>query len=122
MSDQCGEKLTEPFVAEAIRQAASGILPPLRFAMLVPAEDAPPRYVLYVEGAPGPELAARVDELLRRNPHYDLCRRLGQLQAVECRLIRGGYDAFAAHEMSRGKRLGEIKPVALASSAGWRGK
>jgi len=120
VSDRFGEKLSESFVGEVIREATADASSPPRFAMLAPEHDKAQRYVLYLEGTCSPTLAARVDGLLRRNPHYAWCRDLGQLQAVEVfQIRRGGYETFVAHETGRGRRLGEIKASPLSREAGW---
>jgi hypothetical protein len=120
VSDRFGEKLSECFVGEVIREALAGAPVPPRFAMLAPDDGTTRRYVLYLEGDCEPELAARVDDLLRRNPHYARCRDLGQLQAVEVfQIRRRGYETFVTHETARGHRLGEIKASPLSREPGW---
>ena len=120
VSDRFGEKLSECFVGEVIREAMAGAASPPRFAMLAPNDGTAPRYILYLEGVCEPKLAARVDELLRRNPDYAWCRNLGQLQAVEVfQIRRSGYETFIAHETGRGRRLGEIKASPLSRETGW---
>jgi hypothetical protein len=120
VSDRFGEKLSEGFVGEVIREAMAGASSPPHFAMLAPEDGAAQRYVLYLEGVCEPQLAARVDELLQRNPNYAWCRNLGQLQAVEIfEIRRSGYETFVAHETGRGRRLGEIKASPLSPETGW---
>ena len=120
-SDLFGEKLSEGFVAGVIREvlAASGV--EARFTLLAPESDADGwRYVLFLEGEIPMGMAERLDYALRKNPNYDYCRELGQLQAAEVFMIRsGGYEIFAKRLVSEGKRLGEVKPVALSGNAGW---
>jgi hypothetical protein len=78
------------------------------------------RYVLFLEGEISMGMAERLDYALRKNPNYDYCRELGQLQAAEVfKIESGGYEAFANRLVVEGKRLGEIKPVALSSASGW---
>ena len=121
VSDRCGEKLSEAFVAQVIRELArvSGSSP--RYALLAPDTEANGvHYTLHWEGECPPGLAARVDESLRQNPNYAWCRAFGQLQTCRAFHIRaGGYKTFVAHEMKRGRRLGEIKPAALSCDTGW---
>jgi hypothetical protein len=122
VSDLCGEKLAEPVVAEAVREVSAtlGLTP--RFAM-VAAEEGPggPGYVLYWEGSVAPGLAGCFETILRRNPHYAWCRDLGQLPELRLfQIEEGGYENFVAREMEHGRRLGEIKPIALSCRTGWR--
>lgn len=123
VSDLCGEKLAESFVTQAINAtcASLGVVP--RFAMLAPESDATGRwnYTLFVEGDLPPLLAPQLDHHLRENPHYALCRDLGQLGPVRCfQIASGGYESFCQVSVSDGRRLGEIKPQALSSRTDWR--
>ncbi|HXF62398.1 MAG TPA: GH3 auxin-responsive promoter family protein, partial [Caldilineaceae bacterium] len=82
ISDRFGEKLTEPFVAACLRELFERVGLAPAFALLAPEDAAgAPAYALFVElkmPLP-PGLATDLDEALRRNFHYDYCRRLGQL-------------------------------------------
>jgi hypothetical protein len=79
ISDRFGEKLSELFVVEILREVF-GSDPP-RFALLAPDEDpAGCRYTLYVEAKAQAHWAGALDRALRRNLHYAYCRDLGQLQ------------------------------------------
>ena len=116
-SDRCGEKLSEAFVAEII----TTLFPRARFALLAPEQiEATWRYTLFLEGEITSAVTARLDAALCANPHYALCRRLGQLGAAAIfHLEHGGYAAFTAAETARGLRLGDIKPVALSPRSDW---
>ncbi len=123
VSDLRGEKLHESFVATALARvfARTGTSP--RFAMLAPSEEGPAGYVLYLEAenAQPADLGQMLDEELSANPHYRLCRSLGQLAAV--RITRVERDAFARyleHCRQRGQRLGDVKPLALSPLREWR--
>jgi hypothetical protein len=118
-SDLCGEKLTEAFVITVLAEHCPGAA----FAMLAPeAHSRGWRYVLFIEGGPHPcDLEPRLDTALRANPHYALCRDLGQLAALSVASITSGYERYVAAEMARGLRLGDIKPVALSTRTDWRG-
>ena len=122
-SDLCGEKLTEIFVTRAIESvcAACGFAP--RFAMLAPDRDADGRwsYTLFVEGVPPCGLPSRLDDELRKNPHYSLCRDLRQLGPLCCfQISSGAYQIFCDASTSEGRRPGDIKPQALSSRTDWR--
>ena len=119
VSDRFGEKLSEPFVAEALDKVFGCETP--RFAMLAPDEDhAGCRYTLYVEGMARPHWAESLDHELRRNPHYAYCRDIGQLLPVGLFVIaERGFEAFASRQAAQGTRLGDIKPAALCRTSGW---
>ena len=123
VSDVCGEKLTEAFVTRGLEAvcAAFGFAP--RFAMLAPESDAAGRwgYTLFVEGETPNDLAACLDKELGNNPHYALCRDLGQLGPVGCfRVIGGAYELFCKAGVHKGRRLGDIKPQSLSPRTDWR--
>jgi hypothetical protein len=92
-----------------------------QFALLAPDEDLSGcRYTLYAQGVVPPEITMRLDDLLRKNPHYACCRELGQLQAPRLfRIKGGGYQAFATREYTSGQRLGDVKPCSLSIRTGW---
>jgi hypothetical protein len=120
VSDRFGEKLSEHFVAQAIQEAI-GAMPSLQFVVLAPDEDRSGcRYTLYFEGDITNEIAARLDTLLCRNPHYAWCRKTGQLKPLRLfRINDSGYKTFVGRERLRGKRIGEIKPCCIAKESGW---
>ena len=123
VSDLCGEKLAETFVTRAIEAACDLCDFTPRFAMLAPEADPAGRwgYTLFVEGELPRDLPARLEGGLRKNPHYALCRDLGQLGPLCCfQIASGGYHAFCAVSVSEGRRVGDIKPKALSSRTDWR--
>ena len=122
ISDRFGEKLSETFVAESIREITAALPNPPGFAMLAAGEDECGwRYTLYLETTTPHDLAGPLDEALRRNPHYAWCRELGQLLAPQVLVLADGdgYKSYVARELKHGRRLGEIKPSALSTRAGW---
>lgn len=119
-SDLHGEKLTEAFVLAAfaeLQEQGSGDL------LLLPHPDGT-HYVLLAEDA-GPaedlaSLAVQTDRLLRRNYHYDYCRRLGQLGSVEALRLAADWQQHYLRKLSEeGSRVGDVKPPALLKDAGW---
>ncbi|HTL18233.1 MAG TPA: GH3 auxin-responsive promoter family protein, partial [Patescibacteria group bacterium] len=120
VSDRFGEKLSESFVNGVVQELIDDLPSLPRFVLIGPDETtAGIRYTLYLEGSARPEITQRLDSLLRKNPQYALCRDLGQIQAPALFLITaGGYETFA-HELSKGKRLGDIKPASFSIQTGW---
>lgn len=124
-SDQCGEKLSDAFVAGVVRQALALLEPGAVFALLAP--DQRPGgvgYTLYLESRRDPplELAGQLDKFLSDNPHYAYCRRLGQLVPVRVFRVAGNAQHVYLEECrQKGRRLGDVKPVALSSETGWSG-
>ncbi len=116
VSDLRGEKLHESFVAEVLARVLTGIEP--RFAMLAPEGET--GYVLFLEAETPPDLAERLDSELAANPHYRLCRTLGQLAAVRVRNVASGaYERYLHRCLQRGQRWGDVKPLALSPLGGW---
>ena len=123
VSDVCGEKLSETFVTRVLDEtfAIFRFAPP--FAMLAPETDATGRwsYTLFIEGTAPDDLPARLDEVLRKNPHYAICRDLGQLGPLRCcRIATGAFETFCQMGVSAGRRFGDIKPQSLSSRTDWR--
>lgn len=96
--DLCGEKLSEPFVRRALESC--GVEAAVAF--LTPRDD---HYALFTDG----DADARVvDDALRANPHYDYCRRIGQLGPIDVVAI-----SSAAFLASHAGKIGNVKPRAL---------
>jgi hypothetical protein len=119
VSDRFGEKLSEAFVAEVLREMFRS--EPPSFALVAPDEDDRGcRYTLYVEGAAPSHWAGTLDRALRRNPNYACCRDLGQLLPARVFIIDGqGFETLAARRAAHGARLGDVKATALCSNSGW---
>lgn len=112
VSDLFGEKLSEPFVTETLRDLFAPHQP--AFAMLAPESD---RYIIFVEGA---ELeASSLDLALRKNPHYALCRDLNQLRSPRVVQVRGAFQRYLAQQTKNGAPLGAVKPRSLSNQTGW---
>lgn len=105
VSDYFGEKLNEMHVRK--------IVPNKGFCLLVPKID---RYVLYTESDVNANV---IDVALRQNFHYDYCRKLGQLKAVEVVMIQNGAQQYIDNCVRFGMRLGDIKPTCLSNRQGW---
>jgi hypothetical protein len=113
-SDLCGEKLHEEFV----RQALGTISGP---SMLVPMKGTKPSYLLLLdEDAVSAEdessVTESVDRALRTNPQYRYARDLRQLAALRSQRLADPVGLYHEVCLSAGRRLGDIKPVSLASS------
>jgi hypothetical protein len=58
---------------------------------------------------------------LRKNPHYAICRDLGQLKPLRCcRIAPGAYEIYCRITSAPGARLGDIKPRLLSLRTDWR--
>ena len=107
-------------LALALALAAACVSSPL----LAPddGEDGP-GYTLFLECRRDPpaDLADRLEVGLRRNYHYRWCVKLGQLAPARVyRVRRGAYETYLEACRRNGRRIGEIKPVALSPEPGWR--
>ena len=114
VSDLCGEKLSEAFVAAAIQEMG---LP--GFVMLAPQWDKPPRYNLFVETDHPEEIAAKVEGHLRKSFHYNYCRDLGQLGPVRGIRVTEGDRRYLAGCEALGQKAGDVKPAHLRLELGW---
>ncbi|MDR0593272.1 MAG: GH3 auxin-responsive promoter family protein [Bifidobacteriaceae bacterium] len=105
--DRFGEKLNEAHVRQVVG-ADKG------FRLLTPQGRG---YVLYSDA---PLDAEAIDEGLRKNFHYDHCRRLGQLDQVRVIVTTDGAREYIDNCLRFGQRLGDIKPLCLTGREGWR--
>jgi GH3 auxin-responsive promoter len=121
VSDLFGEKLSDGFVSGVLEQLFAGRPP--QFALLAPHRTAGRfAYALFVspDASIHPDLAARLEQALRRNPHYAWCIDLDQL--APARIIRvgaGANRAFVEACVASGQRLGDVKPASLSSATDW---
>ncbi len=125
VSDLCGEKLAETFVTRALAAACAACRFTPRFAMLAPEAGAAGcwSYTLFAEGEVPRELIACLDTELRGNPHYALCRDLGQLGPLRCfEVAADAYRIFCETSVSEGRRFGDIKPQTLSLRHDWRSR
>jgi hypothetical protein len=120
VSDICGEKLNEVFVANALERCCAGEASPA-FRMLAPTTTTgdKPRYVLFVDTSGENSLAQRLDSALFANPHYAYARRLGQLAPIELRTVSNAAELYTRHLAELGVRAGAVKPKALDGSTDW---
>lgn len=118
VSDLCGEKLSEDFVAEGLAALR------LRFALVAPAAAPRRGYSLFVDAAEvgGDGVAAvevSAEQALCRNPQYAYARRLGQLAPLEVRRCIRPLDTWVRVGLEQGQRLSVVKPPALSAEHGW---
>lgn len=118
ISDCYGEKLNELFVRERLETTLREHGIAAKFAMLACEENA---YALFIESdcadAPLLDAAHALDEALRENIHYDYCRRLGQLGALNVfRIATAGSTTYLA---TSGQRLGDVKLTSLDRRRDW---
>jgi GH3 auxin-responsive promoter len=122
VSDRFGEKLSDGFVTSVLAELFAREPAP-RFAMLAPESlSGGIAYTLFVEpdGPLPASLAAALERALRQNPHYAWCVDLGQLRPA--RVVRVGPHADRVYLeacVSRGQRLGDVKPASLHTESGW---
>lgn len=118
VSDRFGEKLDASFVDAIVRDLCGD---QALFAMLAPSKEGESWcYKLYLEGEVSLGSQGRLEAFLQRNPHYQLCRDLGQLQPAK--IVPTGpkaFERYAACLMARGMRLGDIKPASLSQLDLW---
>jgi hypothetical protein len=120
VSDLRGEKLSPAFVQACLDEAMVEAGIPASFAMLAP-EPAASRYTLYLESPFNPErLGETLETKLRANPHYDYCRNLGQLDALQVFWIReNAQEIYLRRCTELGQRAGSVKPTSLHRSGAW---
>jgi hypothetical protein len=124
VSDWFGEKLNEAHVSGILHDVfgALDLLP--EFAMLAcDTGTSVPGYVLYIECSASENVlhnaAARIEERLRENFHYNYARQLGQLAALRVFRASGAAESFVEAKRQSGQRAGAIKQMALDQRSGW---
>ncbi|HMC65976.1 MAG TPA: GH3 auxin-responsive promoter family protein [Gemmataceae bacterium] len=129
ISDLVGEKLAEPHVRAVLDRlfAEHDLTPP--FAMVVPINDRPPHYRLYLQAQAQdrdftwPGFEADLEAGLQENPYYRYAIRLGQLARIDVEVLdplgEPGWLIYERACMARGQRAGNIKPAALDPGLGW---
>lgn len=76
-------------------------------------------YTLFAHGS-GAWASALETDLRASNFHYDLCRRLGQLEAVAAfELDESALEAFYARLRQLGQKEGDFKPIPLRHEEDW---
>jgi hypothetical protein len=113
VSDPFGEKLHEIFVRECLQQVLRDVAHD--FAIVAFENNA---YVLFIESIASDALLQHATEelerALREAHHYDLCRRLGQLEALRLRRVVNGAETYL-RQQAQTQTLGEIKIPALCA-------
>ena len=111
VSDLRGEKLSDAFVADVLRQLWTGDERPSFATLRARDRDGVAGYELVLPpgiDSSGSDLERRLDAALAANPHYALARRLGQLSPVS--VVTVASDPW----QDAGTRIGDAKPRVLA--------
>ena len=121
VSDVCGEKLSAAFVDSVLLELEAERACTPGFAMLAPSFEASPRYVLFFHGRiESGQFAELLDAKLRRNPHYDYCRKLGQLSPPAIfQITESAGEAYMRRCSALGQRAGNVKETPLHRLSGW---
>jgi hypothetical protein len=130
ISDLVGEKLAEQHVRVVLEQMSSLRSLRLRFMLLVPVLERPPRYHLYLQGPSVdyaisllPQICRELQAGLEENPYYRHAVAAGQLAPVAVGILEPeGESAWLVYErrsLERGQKSGDIKPLALDRWTGW---
>jgi hypothetical protein len=123
VSDHYGEKLNETFVRCCLKSVCERRHVAPKFAMIALDDTGPePGYTLYIETASVLDdgFGTGLETELRRNPHYDLCVRLGQLRPIRIfEVASGAGETYLQVLSDQGMRLGDIKPAVLSRFTQW---
>jgi hypothetical protein len=91
----------------------------VRFALLAPNTDRN-RYNFFLETDVSAEALDHFEKALQENPHYALCRKLGQLKPIRCiQIPTNAYETFVRVQTGNGARVGEVKPAFLSARSDW---
>lgn len=112
-SDLVGEKLTETFVSD--------ILASLPVACCLEATRQPPGYILHMNDALHVAMGHITREVERRlceNPQYAHALKMGQLAPLQAATHTSTAQAAIAKGIASGRRMGDVKPLALIPLSG----
>lgn len=108
ISDLFGEKVEELFVSQ-IREMLNA-----DFFMIAPQKS---RYVLYIKAD---KIKIDVENEMRKNFHYDYCRKLGQLDKLAIFRLTGNPESeYIERLRAEGIKIGDIKLNALSLKDDW---
>lgn len=110
VSDLVGEKLTEEFVTDCLREIGG-------FRMLLPCVRDRAKYVLVVDARSElkPDLMiTSVEAFLSRNPQYAYARQMGQLDKLSMLQVSDPWETYLRHAVERGMRMGDVKAPSLS--------
>ncbi len=123
-SDMCGEKVSVQQAQEAYDQAVQCLSSTSDFFLLIPLSGRPAEYCGVVSTNASDQELLRFGQLLElallRNTHYAYCRKLGQLKCARIARAADGQVRYRNAMLSRGLRLGDIKPTVLDTLPLWR--
>ncbi len=114
VSDLRGEKLSEAFVGDVLRELWTTDIRPAYATLRPRTSNGTAGYDLLVSEeshSSGADLSVRLDAALAANPHYALARRLGQLSPVT--IVTVAADARLENLRTHLGRIGDAKPSVL---------
>ncbi|MEC7119064.1 MAG: GH3 auxin-responsive promoter family protein [Pseudomonadota bacterium] len=115
--DLVGEKLDPTMAAQVLALVGQQCdVRPVCLLAICTDTDATPYYLGLFEGESTgqvTQLAARLDQALAQNFHYELARDLGQLAAAQACIVLDGWAAYQALAVGTGMIEGNIKPEPL---------
>lgn len=129
VSDLFGEKLHESHIEEIIKEIFDDQLP---FAFLAPsAISNGTSYILYMSSMQelSPDIRIRIrtqlEGKLSKNPHYQYCRQLGQLNHAEIKILPMTFQEASScylevcSALNPTIKIGDIKPSFLEKPLNW---
>jgi len=109
--DLVGEKLTEPFVAQCLKNIDG-------FRLLIP-DQFNRCYRLIIEGEERLPSIDVIESKLNENPQYQYARKIGQLNNIKVVVVKDAKRRYIDYILENGSRLGDVKPVALRNEMHW---
>ena len=127
ISDLFGEKLNEIFVEKTVKNLMRANKLKPNFVMVAPEKSNNSyRYILFLDiSFPNKDtitsLELEFDRNLRKNFHYNYCRKLKQLKKANIKTVdRNATKKILELDIKNGIKLGDIKPKILRSTTGWK--
>ncbi len=114
-SDLCGEKLTEHFVLDCLKQ----LKPNREGCIFLKSQKNPTsRYILMVDSAMCDtplvkKWIIQLEALLKRNPQYAYARYMNQLDSLDYKLLPNLLENYIQKSAVQNKSIGSLKPPVL---------
>lgn len=112
--DLVGEKMDHLTATQVLTEFEGVNYRPISLLGIERSPDKKPHYILLSDGEQQQQPSAeQLDQLLKRNFHYELARDLGQLDQAEVIHVEDAWDYYKRLAMHNGMIEGNIKPEPL---------
>ena len=124
VSDIAGEKLHHSFIQHAVESTLNKTGLQISFLLVTPPKSIPGSYTVFLESSSNSILVTAFLKTLEakfcENFHYQQCRTIGQLNALNHQVINRGWQIYQDTQQKAGIKLGDIKPSFFNDRFDWK--